>query len=123
MPNYFINLTVDPASIDVNIHQRKTEIKFENEQPIWQILSAAVKEALGKFSAVPSIDFDMEGAPEIPVFHKGDAVKPPQTAFTPGYNPFKSASSAGTKRPAYDWSKLYSGFESAKDIPRNSTEE
>ena len=123
MPNYFINLTVDPASIDVNIHPTKTEIKFENEQPIWQILSAAVKEALGKFSAVPSIDFDMEGAPEIPVFHKGVEVRPPQTTFTPGYNPFKSSSPAGTKRPDYDWSKLYSGFESAKDMPRNSTEE
>lgn len=123
MPNYFINLTVDPASIDVNIHPTKTEIKFENEQPIWQILSAAVKEALGKFSAVPSIDFDMEGAPEIPVFHKGDSVKPPHTSFTPGYNPFKSSSAATYKRPDYDWNQLYSGFESAKDMPRNSGEE
>ena len=122
MPNYFINLAVDPASIDVNIHPTKTEIKFENEQPIWQILSAAVKEALGKFSAVPSIDFDMEGAPEIPVFHKGDSVKPPQTSFTPGYNPFKGSSST-PKRPDYDWTQLYSGFESAKDMPRNSREE
>lgn len=123
MPNYFINLIVDPASIDVNIHPTKTEIKFENEQPIWQILSAAVKEALGKFSAVPSIDFDMEGAPEIPVFHKGDTVRPPQASFTPGYNPFKSPSATTHKRPDYDWNQLYSGFESAKDMPRDSKEE
>jgi DNA mismatch repair protein MutL len=63
MPNYFLYFHVDPANIDVNIHPTKTEIKFENESFIWQILSAAVKEALGKFSAVPSIDFDMTDAP------------------------------------------------------------
>lgn len=53
MPNYFINLTVDPETIDVNIHPTKTEIKFENEQPIWQILSASVKEALGNSVRLP----------------------------------------------------------------------
>ena len=52
-PNYFIYFEVDPANIDVNIHPTKTEIKFENEQAIWQILSASVKESLGKFSAMP----------------------------------------------------------------------
>lgn len=54
--SYFIYFNVDPANIDVNIHPTKTEIKFENEQAIWQILSASVKESLGKFSAIPSID-------------------------------------------------------------------
>ncbi|MDL2222153.1 DNA mismatch repair endonuclease MutL, partial [Parabacteroides sp. OttesenSCG-928-N08] len=55
MPNYFIYFTIDPAAIDVNIHPTKTEIKFENEQPIWQILTAAVREALAKSSAIPTI--------------------------------------------------------------------
>ena len=68
-PNYFINFEVEPESIDVNIHPTKNEIKFENEQPIWQILSATIKEGLGKFNAVPSIDFDMADAPDIPVFN------------------------------------------------------
>ena len=68
-PNYFINFTVDPETIDVNIHPQKHEIKFENEQPIWQIIVAAIKEALGRFNAVPSIDFDMADAPDIPVFN------------------------------------------------------
>ena len=54
--SYFIYFDVDPGNIDVNIHPTKTEIKFENEQAIWQILAAAVKETLGKFNAVPSID-------------------------------------------------------------------
>ena len=66
MPHYFLHIQVDPSTIDVNIHPTKTEIKFENEQPIWQILSAAVRETLGKSNAVPTIDFDTEGAPEIP---------------------------------------------------------
>ena len=60
MPNYFVYFTLDPSSIDVNIHPTKTEIKFENEQPIWQILMAATREALAKSSAIPTIDFDVE---------------------------------------------------------------
>ena len=67
-PNYFLNFIVDPETIDVNIHPTKNEIKFENEAPIWQILSAAVKESLGRFNAVPGIDFEAVDAPEIPVF-------------------------------------------------------
>ena len=66
-PNYFIYFTLDPATIDVNIHPTKTEIKFENEQPIWQILMAATREALAKSSAIPTIDFDVEDAIDNPV--------------------------------------------------------
>ena len=64
-PNYFIYFTLDPSTIDVNIHPTKTEIKFENEQPIWQILMAATREALAKSSAIPTIDFDVEDAIDI----------------------------------------------------------
>ena len=60
MPSYFIYFNLDPATIDVNIHPTKTEIKFENEQPIWQILLAAVRETLAKSSAIPTIDFDVK---------------------------------------------------------------
>ena len=109
MPNYFINLTVDPETIDVNIHPTKTEIKFENEQPIWQILSASVKESLGKFSTAPTIDFDMEDAPEIPVSKPGTPVVPPTVQVDRSYNPFRAGSSS-VKRPDYDWQQLYSGF-------------
>ena len=66
--SYFVYFEVDPANIDVNIHPTKTEIKFENEQAIWQILSASAKEALGRSNAVPSIDFDTEGMPDIPAY-------------------------------------------------------
>ena len=116
MPNYFINLTVDPETIDVNIHPTKTEIKFENEQPIWQILSASVKEALGKFSTAPSIDFDMEDAPEIPTSKPGTHVLPPTVHVDTTYNPFRAGGGGSSvKRPNYDWQQLYSSFNNTKE--------
>lgn len=120
MPHFFLHIQVDPATIDVNIHPTKTEIKFENEQPIWQILSSAVKEALGKSNAVPSIDFDTEGAPEIPILHNNQEVHAPKVSFSPDYNPFRPSSSAGNgvgKRPSYDWTQLYKDFQADKSSP------
>ena len=61
LPMFFLSFTVDPATIDVNIHPTKTEIKFENEREIWSILVVAIKESLGKFNIIPPIDFDVEG--------------------------------------------------------------
>lgn len=118
-PNYFIYLEVDPQTIDVNIHPTKTEIKFENEPAIWSIISATVKEALGKFNVAPPIDFDQEGAPDIPVNIPLENIRPPQTSFNPSYNPF------GTnvyKRESVDWEKLYSGFEQKVVLPDMSNE-
>ena len=131
-PNYFLNFSVDSESIDVNIHPTKTEIKFENELPIWQILAAAVKESLGRFSAVPQIDFDTIDAPEIPAFNDHTVVTAPEDGIDPTYNPFKpqSKSSAGggssyhpqsagnfggySSNPLPDWEKLYQNFEKGK---------
>ena len=124
-PCYFINLTVDPETIDVNIHPQKSEIKFENEQPIWQILVAAVKEGLGKFNAVPSIDFDLDDAPEIPVFQP-DAGASHGLDLDTSYNPFASQSpKAGGSTSQVcrkssvvmnqDWEKLYQDFERKRD--------
>ena len=88
---YFIYLEVAPQNIDVNIHPTKTEIKFEDEQTIWQILIAAVKEAIGKFNGVPSIEFDTQGKPDIPVFNPmTEGVHPPVVDSDPQYNPFRS---------------------------------
>lgn len=128
MPNYFINLTVDPETIDVNIHPTKSEIKFENEQPIWQILSASVREALGKYSTAPSIDFDMDDAPEIPASKPGAHVQPPTVQVDRSYNPFRTGGGVGAsaKRPQYDWQQLYSSFNSAPEeqplMPDNEEE-
>lgn len=103
---YFIYFEVDPADIDVNIHPTKTEIKFENEQAIWQILTAAVKDAVGKFCDVPTIDFDTQGRPDIPVFDPMAGIAPqPSTNFNPSYNPFNSPASR-PKAPAC-WEQMY----------------
>ncbi len=109
--SYFISFTVDPATIDVNIHPTKTEIKFENEQAIWQILEAAIKETLGRFNEVPSIDFDTEGKPEIPVFDdaRRGGFSQPKVDYNPSYNPFHSSSSS--KPHASDWESVYAGLE------------
>ena len=93
-PQYFLYFEVAPADIDVNIHPTKTEIKFENEQTIWQILTAAVKDAIGRFCEVPTIDFDTEGRPDIPIFDPAVAVTAPHVISNPSYNPFNSPRSS-----------------------------
>lgn len=127
---YFLYFDVEPSEIDVNIHPTKTEIKFENEQAIWQILLAAVREALGRFAAIPSIDFDTEGRPsDIPVYNPLDpsAASPRQPVVNvdPTYNPFRNDSSE-TGRPASSytpssrsgapagWEQLYDNLASKK---------
>ncbi len=112
---YFIYFDVSPANIDVNIHPTKTEIKFENEQSIWQILLAAVRDAVGQFCEIPQIDFDTEGKPDIPVYRPGQdvstgGVTPPKTIVTPQYNPFtdhRSGASTVSKKGTGDWETLY----------------
>lgn len=86
-PSYFINFDVDPRRIDVNIHPQKHEIKFEDEQAIWQILVAAIKEALGKTNAIGAIDFDVSDAPEIPAFMP-DSRATAKIDVDDTYNPF-----------------------------------
>ncbi len=135
-PNYFINFTVDPQSIDVNIHPTKNEIKFQDEAVIWQILTAVVREALGRFNAVPGIDFDATDAPEIPVFQP-NAEGDHSVEIDSSYNPFKHSTprqSAGSRGSSFNslrstgatsnWEKLYEGFmgtENSEDnLPNDS---
>ena len=121
-PNYDIYFTLDPATIDVNIHPTKTEIKFENEQPIWQILMAATREALAKSSAIPTIDFDVEDAIDIPVYNpvkEAAPYKAPCVQVNSGYNPFETSS---YKKPEFDWSKLYNDFEGDRNAIRQGAE-
>ncbi len=119
---YFLYFEVDPKDIDVNIHPTKTEIKFENDQAIWQILSAAVKESIGMFNDVPTIDFDTEDKPDIPVYNPDVApgATAPKIRLNPGYNPFKASSSVPSSanfsssnvKPQVDenWELLYEGL-------------
>ena len=113
-PNYFIYFDIDPNSIDVNVHPSKTEIKFDNEQAVWSIILATVKEALGKFQVMPPLDFDQEDSPDIPVLDKTTRIVPPRINFDPNYNPFGKTSTT-SKRPDYDWEKLYDDFNKNKE--------
>lgn len=112
---YFIYFEVNPEDIDVNIHPTKTEIKFENEQTIWQILTAAVKDTLGRFNDIPSIDFDTEGKPEIPVFDSNNLFSSsPDLHVNLQYNPFKQSSAnvqGDIRQPKIpdNWEQLYGG--------------
>lgn len=117
---YFLHLEVEPSRIDVNIHPTKTEIKFQDEQPVWQILLAAVREALGRFNAVPTIDFDTQNRPDIPVMMPGQAIAPPEIKLNPSYNPFEkgeaapsatyvSRASYAPRSGAAGWQALYEG--------------
>lgn len=118
---YFLYFDVNPNDIDVNIHPTKTEIKFENEQAIWQILMAAVKESIGIFNDVPSIDFDTEDKPEIPIFTPGNApsASAPKISVNPHYNPFKPSTheaSGEMQKVDGQWEKLYEGLNERPDL-------
>ena len=108
---YFLYFDVAPENIDVNIHPVKTEIKFENEQAIWQILAAAVKEAVGLFNDIPSIEFDVQGKPEIPVFQGSGQSETgmPYINGNPRYNPFKTTSQIPQEKASAGWEQLYDG--------------
>ncbi len=125
-PNYFLNFTVEPSTIDVNIHPTKNEIKFENESAIWQIMVAAINEALGKYNVVPAIDFDAVDVPDIPVFNPNINAQH-DVELDVNYNPFADS---GSRSPQYnglhsrnavnalnkDWQKLYDGFHQGGDV-------
>lgn len=96
---YFIYLEVPAENIDVNIHPTKTEIKFENEQDIANVLMATVKESIGMFSQVATLDFDNQGRPDIPVFDPNDNVQAPKVEFNPDYNPFNDTPSTTPSAP------------------------
>lgn len=122
VPAYFIYIEIDPLHIDVNIHPTKTEIKFEDERAVYQIIQASVREALGKFNLTPTLDFDREGAMEMPYFHPGQMVNPPTIPVNHDFNPFHSNDQSWNTdrhagippRPASvtGWEQLYAPSES-----------
>lgn len=112
---YFIYFTVNPTDIDVNIHPTKTEIKFENEQTVWQILTAAVRDAVGMFNDVTAIEFDTEGQPDIPALGampQAD-ISAPKVQYNPAYNPFNEPSAQHSSAAPDNWEQLYEGLSSA----------
>ena len=118
VPMFFICLKVNPETLDVNIHPTKTEVKFENEREIYSILTVAVREALGKFNITRSLDFDNNGAVDIPVYTPdkcGYGAKMPEVHFQSNYNPFASnGDGAGIrerdKREVRNWESMFEGL-------------
>lgn len=107
-PSYFLFLTVPADTIDVNIHPSKTEIKFEEEQLVWKILNAAVHEAIGRFEGTTSIDFDVEGMPDIPIAVENvENVQQPKVSYNPSFNPFKNVSEKNNGNAKGNWTKLF----------------
>jgi DNA mismatch repair protein mutL len=113
---YFIYFEVNPEDIDVNIHPTKTEIKFENEQAVWQILSASVREAVGLFNDVPTIDFDTEGRPDIPVYNPNENAPAPKVNYNPHYNPFDDTPQSTLQSKNNNrWEDLYAGLQTSEE--------
>lgn len=122
-PGYFLYLSVDPGSIDINIHPTKTEIKFDDEHTVYAILRSTVKHSLGQFNVMPSLDFEQDQNLETPYGYKDKSVEPPKVIVDAGFNPFKE--DTGTvkrsnfqKQNNKDWESLYVGMES--NIGKNS---
>jgi len=118
-PSYFLFLEIDPAAIDINVHPTKTEIKFEDDRAIWQVIFAAVRESLGKHNVVPSIDFDQSGSIDIPVRRKDSGeIHYPEIIVNRDYNPFETEKTPSFKLPKTAktdkpnltrWEDLYQG--------------
>ena len=120
-PSYFLNLTVDPKTIDINIHPTKTEIKFDDEHTLYAILRSSVKHSLGQFNIAPVLDFDRDNNLDTPYEYKNKGVSTPTVEVDRTFNPFQdertSSKSGGyaqsyRKEPATQWESLYVGLES-----------
>ncbi|MDO6760428.1 DNA mismatch repair endonuclease MutL [Tamlana sp. 2_MG-2023] len=125
--SYFLNLTVDPQTIDINIHPTKTEIKFDDEHTLYAILRAAVKHSLGQFNIAPVLDFERDPNLDTPYNYKENPVSTPKVEVDRSFNPFNDAPvsrsesrggsstsfrQASPKQTPSDWESLYVGLES-----------
>ena len=121
-PSYFLNLTVNPKTIDINIHPTKTEIKFDDEHTLYAILRSAVKHSLGQFNIAPVLDFEHQSSLNTPYSYKDKKASTPAIEVDRSFNPFsedsgerqhKTSHNAGYKSaPAASWESLYVGLES-----------
>ena len=114
-PSFFIYFDIQPEAIDVNIHPTKTEIKFADEQTIFQILMASVREALGKFAMPTTLDFDTPNI-DIPLPPTDRPVQTPQVAVDPNYNPFHTRGTIYPDRAPKNWENLYDGLTNERPL-------
>ncbi|WP_430426634.1 DNA mismatch repair endonuclease MutL [Maribacter litoralis] len=119
-PGYFLNLEVDPGTIDINIHPTKTEVKFDDEHTLYAMLKSTVKHSLGQFNVVPALDFDQDQNLDTPYSYKNKHVGIPQVVVDSSFNPFETTEkqskgniSGGNykKLKVEGWENLYAGLE------------
>ncbi len=127
--SYFLNLTVNPQTIDINIHPTKTEIKFDDEHTLYALLRSAIKHSLGQFNIAPVIDFDRDPNLDTPYSHKNNDAHVPKVEVDRSFNPFqeetasKARAVAYKKEPTTSWESLYVGLESkGNDSKQDFTE-
>ncbi|MCF0174090.1 MAG: hypothetical protein HUJ95_02000, partial [Bacteroidales bacterium] len=110
-PSYFIFLKIDPSKIDVNVDPEKTEIKFEDDSIIFNVLYGAIRQAIGMDSIGTDINFEAEI--QIPTMDKkfieSDPAAP-KISSDPFYNPFEKQS-CNTAHSQFD--KPYSPSETS----------
>lgn len=122
-PGYFLNLEVDPSSIDINIHPTKTEVKFDDEQTLYAILRSTIKHSLGQFNVAPTLDFDHDSNLQTPYEYKNKNAVLPKVTVDSTFNPFaeetkpttasnspsaSSSSFSSYKKPSpQSWESLY----------------
>lgn len=120
-PAYFLNLEVDPGTIDVNIHPTKTEVNFQYGQLVYTAVRSAVKHSLGMFSIAPTLDFETEQSFNISM-PANYQPKPPSVTVNPDYNPFNiprhTGGGSGMSANREGWEKLY---EISRNMPDSGT--
>lgn len=121
-PSFFIYFSIAPEAIDVNIHPTKTEIKFADEQAIFQILMASVREALGKFTLAPTLDFDAQGSIDIPL-PSTEPVAAPHVTVDPTYNPFHTRGAIYPDKAPKNWESLYEALSTPRDLEISTSQE
>ncbi|WP_010180264.1 DNA mismatch repair endonuclease MutL [Aquimarina agarilytica] len=144
-PSYYLYLSVDPKSIDINIHPTKTEVKFDNEQSLYAILRATVKHSLGQFNIAPVLDFQRDASMDLPYEQVKKTISVPKIEVNRDFNPFatefekeaprlkalktETPKSSNTTfvsnfkaKKTDDWEALYSGLNKATETIEPATE-
>ena len=144
-PSYYLYLSVDPKSIDINIHPTKTEVKFDNEQSLYAILRATVKHSLGQFNIAPVLDFQRDASMDLPYEQVKKTISVPKIEVNRDFNPFatefkkeeprlkelktETPKSSNTTfvsnfkaKKTDDWEALYSGLNKETETIEPSTE-
>ncbi len=112
-PRFFIFLDLNPSEIDINIHPTKTEVKFTDDKTVYMLLSSAIKRALGKANASPSLNFENEMSFAAPV--QNGQPKAPSIGYNPSYNPFSNPAPADTRTNKAHWESMFEGFQNKQD--------